>query len=106
MSTIRFVLYAGCLAVLVACGEPSISQNLTWIAPVENDDGSQLTDLAGYRIYRNGEMILDVSDPSLLDVEIDGKSGDIVWLTAYNSYDVESYSSNEVTLLSPVVAEH
>jgi len=106
MNRIRFVLYVGCLAVLVACGEPSVSQNLAWVAPVENEDGSQLTDLAGYRIYRNGEMILDVSDPSLVDVEIDGKSGDIVWLTAYNSDGVESDSSNPVTLPSPVVAEH
>ncbi len=106
MNTIRFFLYAVCLAVLVACGEPSVSLNLAWVAPVENDDGSRLTSLAGYRIYRNGEMILDVSDPSLVGAEIDGRSGDTVWMTAYDAKGTESEPSNEVTLRRPVVADH
>ncbi len=101
MNTIRLALYVGCLGILVACGggdDPSVRQSFAWVAPVEYEDGSPLTDLAGYRMYRNGEMILDVIDPSLAGAEIDGESGDIVWLTAYNSDGVESDSSNAVTI--------
>ena len=96
----RSVLYVGCLGILVACGEggePSVRQSLDWVAPVEYEDGSQLTDLAGFRIYRNGEMVLDVSDPSRVGVEIAGESGDSVWLTAYDAYGAESMPSNEIT---------
>ena len=110
MNTIRSVLYVGCLGILVACGgggEPLVRQSLTWVAPVEYEDGSQLTDLAGFRIYRNGEMVLDISDPSRVGVEIDGELGDLVWLTAYDAYGAESKRSNEITLpYYAVVAEH
>ena len=106
MNTIRFVPYAGYLAFLVACGGPSVSQNLTWVAPVEYEDGSQLTNLAGYRMYRNGELVLDVSDPSRVEAEIRGEPGDIVFLTAYDANDVESKPSNEVAFPDLVAAEH
>ncbi len=54
MNTIRSVLYVGCLGILVACGgsgEPSVRQSLTGVAPVEYEDGSQLTHLAGFRVW-------------------------------------------------------
>ncbi len=110
MNTKRFVLYVGCLGILVACGgsgEPSVRQSLNWVAPVEYENGSQLTELAGFRVYRNGEMVLDISDPISVGVEIDGKLGDIVWLTAYDANGAESRPSNEITLpYYAVAAEH
>ncbi len=48
--------------------EPSVRQSLAWVAPVEYEDGSKLTDLAGFRVYRNGEMVLDLSDPNRVGV--------------------------------------
>ena len=101
MNTIRSVLFVGSLGILMACvgsGETSVRQNVTWVAPVEYEDGSQLTDLAGFRVYRNGEMVLDISDPSRVGTEIDGESGDIVWLTAYDANGAESRPSNEIKL--------
>ena len=78
--------------------EPSVRQSLAWVAPVEYEDGSKLTDLAGFRVYRNGEMILDLSDPDRVGVELDGESGDIIWVTAYDVNGVESMPSNEIAL--------
>ncbi len=98
--TIRFTLYVGCLGILVACledAEPSVRQSLAWVAPAEYEDGSKLTDLAGFRVYRNGEMVLDLSDPNRVGVEFDGESGDVIWVTAYDANGAESMPSNDIT---------
>ena len=71
---------------------------LTWIAPAEYEDGSPLWNLAGFRIYRNGEMILDVDEPSRGWAKVDGKSGDIVWITAYDALGTESRPSDIAAL--------
>ena len=44
---------------------PGGTASLTWTAPTENEDGSLLTDLAGYRVY------LDLSEPVVL-AEVNG----------------------------------
>ena len=67
------LIFAGC----VEGDEPSGRYTLTWIAPIEYEDGSPFWELAGVRIYRNREIVLDVSDPSRVWAEINGESGDI-----------------------------
>ncbi len=87
------IIFAGC-----AEGDAAAGYTLTWIAPIEYEDGSPLWNLAGVRIYRNGAMVLDVSDPSRVWAEIDGESGDIVWITAYDARGAESGPSDNITL--------
>jgi hypothetical protein len=44
---------------------PSCSITLTWLAPTTNEDGSPCTDLAGYRIYRDGNLVAQLA-PDIL----------------------------------------
>jgi hypothetical protein len=95
------------LGLLVGCQpsrpppEPIV---IGWVAPEENEDGSQLTDLAGYRLYwgqssggpyphsadlGNGIVVIDELD--------DGR-----WyfvMTAINADSTESRFSNEMDIL-------
>jgi hypothetical protein len=76
---------------------------LSWIAPFENVDGTQLTDLAGYRIYYGLEMgvyteVIDVPDPTTLSYTIDNLPPNLYYVVA-TSYDVgntESAYSNVI----------
>jgi len=81
--------------LLTACGgcgdvDPSIESaespaeraatgtyTLSWVAPVEYEDGSPLWGLAGTRIYANEEVALDLNDPAAVSAEIYGKPG--IW---------------------------
>lgn len=76
--------------------------SLNWIAPTANVDGSQLTDLAGYRIYygqisREYTDIIDLANPTATSIDIALPSGDYhVAMTALDREDNESAYSNEV----------
>ena len=75
-----------------------VRHTFSWIPPTEYEDGSPLWDLAGFRIYANEELVLDLIDPTVGWAEIHGEPGDIVWMTAYDTSGAESQSSNKVTL--------
>jgi hypothetical protein len=75
---------------------------LSWVAPTENVDGSELTDLAGYRIYygdesRNYSGMVDLTNASATSHTLTLASGDyFVAMTAYDAEGNESAYSNEV----------
>ena len=80
------------------------SVTLHWTAPVENDDGTVLTDLTGYKIrygtdQNNLQTVLNITNIGLADYVIDnlptGKTYYFV-ITAYNSNNTESKYSNTV----------
>jgi hypothetical protein len=76
---------------------------LSWAAPTQNDDGSVLTDLAGFRI-RYGETsgeystVISLTNPGLASYYIEGLVPSTYYfvISAYNSEGTESNYSNEV----------
>ena len=83
----------------------SQSYTLSWIPPTENEDGSTLTDLAGYRIYYGmvrGEytetVVLDA--PGLTSYVLDGLAPGQYYLvmTAINEGAMESRYTGEVSV--------
>ena len=80
------------------------SVTLTWLPPTENEDGSALTDLAGYKIRYgqssgNYTKTVTVADPGVSSWQIDNLvSGTYYFvISAYNSSGVESSYSNEAS---------
>ncbi len=85
-----------------------ITQNgtalLSWNAPTSNEDGTALNDLAGYKIYYgtapgNYTETIDVKDPALSSYQINNLTS-ATWyfvMTAYNSANIESTYSTEVS---------
>ena len=77
---------------------------LSWEAPTQNTDGSQLTDLAGYRIYYgvdsgNLSNVIEISNPSVSTYVVEGLTPDI-WhfaSTALNDQGQESDFSSQVS---------
>jgi hypothetical protein len=75
---------------------------LSWVAPTENVDGSELTDLSGYRIYygqqsRDYSEVVEVTDAAVTSQDVDVISGDYyVAMTALDADGNESGYSNEV----------
>ena len=75
---------------------------LSWVAPSENVDGSQLTDLAGYRIYyglssRSYSDMVELVDPGMTSHTLSLASGDyFMAMTALDGEGNESGYSNEV----------
>jgi hypothetical protein len=80
--------------------------DLSWQAPVENVDGSVVTDLAGFRVYS------DTATGFVLEADIDSSDARSVLLakppgvyefvmTAYNTNGEESAYSGAVTKSSP-----
>jgi len=78
---------------------------LSWTAPTENTNGSELTDLSGYKIYYGtssgnycNSITLLISDSVLLSylVEDLANSGWYFVMTAFNSLGIESDYSEEV----------
>jgi len=71
---------------------------LSWYSPIEYVDGTPLWNLAGFRVYANGQMISDITDRGAVTVKIYADSGDVVWITAYDAAGAESAPSNKETL--------
>ncbi len=75
---------------------------LSWMAPTENVDGSQLTDLGGYRIYygeasRSYSSMVELTDASATSHTLSLATGDYyVAMTAVDADGNESAYSNEV----------
>ncbi len=76
--------------------EGSIDGNtitLNWTAPTTNEDGSELTDLAGYVVYRNGVVLDEVAaDVVTYNDELgEDVSGILIyWVTAVDEVPLES----------------
>lgn len=76
--------------------------SLSWEAPTRNADGSELDDLAGYRIYvgersRTYDQTTDLPNPTATNAQITLPSGDYhVAMTALDREGNESAYSNEV----------
>ena len=80
---------------------------LSWVAPEENVDGSNLTDLAGYRIYygtesRSYSEVIDVPDPATTTHAFTASSGDYyITMTALDAEGNESAYANEIMRTIP-----
>jgi hypothetical protein len=66
---------------------------LSWVAPTQNSDGSQLTNLAGYNIYYGTDssaltQTIQVSNPAALGYVVTGLAKGTTWY-----FEVTSYSS-------------
>ena len=82
-------------------GTGSVSLSLT--APTENEDGSPLTNLAGFRLYYGKETgtyteTIDIDDPGVNLYVIDNLTPDTYFFTAtaYNTDGIESSFSAEI----------
>ena len=80
------------------------SVTLGWVAPTENNNGSPITDLAGYKIHygvtsQDYTKVVAVSNPSLSRYVLDSlESGTYFFaITAYNSKGIESTLSGEIS---------
>jgi hypothetical protein len=95
---VRAVLATAAAGVLVACGTSETgSVMLRWMAPTENEDGTSLRNLAGYRIYwrESGEPVerlVVITDPGATSYEIVGLANGRwhVGVAAFTDDDLES----------------
>jgi hypothetical protein len=76
--------------------------SLSWTAPATNDDGSALTDLAGYKVYYGtapGSYSKSFTVTPGTTYTITGLAPGTYYIavTAYNTTGMESEYSNEVT---------
>ena len=87
-----------------AAGGGKGTANLSWVAPTQRDDGSQLVDLAGYKVYygqTSGRytQVRDLADPTTTRASI--TELDLgAWFFAISVYDragLESQRSAEVS---------
>lgn len=85
----------------------SASVTLSWTPPTQNDDGSTLNDLAGYKIYYGSapgqyEEQLRVDNPSISTYVVGDLSPTTYYFaaTAYNSRGLESDFTNEIAVLA------
>ena len=84
-----------------------------WTPATQNEDGTQLTDLAGFNLYlydyvREGDsaervLIETINDPSVTTrtMNLEGYRDWYVSITAFNKAGIESAHSNGVELVSP-----
>lgn len=82
---------------------------LTWIAPTQNEDGTPLTDLDGYLLYRgpsSGDYTesIDVGDVTAFEWTFDAPEGSRWYynVTAYDLSRNESVYNGEVDVPFPV----
>ncbi len=80
------------------------SVTLSWEVPTENNDGTPLANLKGYKIYYGDApgalpQVVDVGNASLTRYEVDGLSSGTYYfaIAAYNAMGVESSLSAEIS---------
>ena len=78
------------------------SATLTWTPPTQNNDGTPLTDLAGFKIYYgtspgNYPNSIRIDNPGIATYVVDNLTPTTYYFvsTAFNSSDIESMFSNE-----------
>ena len=74
---------------------------LNWTAPITNEDGSVLTDLAGYKLYYGTQpgqysQVITVGDYTSAEIGDLGFGTYYLTVTAYDIYGNESGFSNEI----------
>jgi len=86
-------------------GPATSSATLSWTVPSQNDDGSPLTDLAGYRIYYgmdSGDLNqrLDITSPATTSIEIAALSSGVWYftMTSVNGAGTESLRTGAATI--------
>jgi hypothetical protein len=89
--------------------DPAVSNcdsiTLSWTSPIQNMDGSELTDLAGYKIYF-GEYsniytdVIDIGNSTCFKAYIQSQSQSCFSITAYDTLGNESEYSNEACYLT------
>ena len=84
------------------------SVTLDWTAPTLNEDGSALTDLAGYRLYwgtaaGSYTQSVTINNPSVLTYTVDNLSPDTYYfvVTAFDAAGTESRYSGMATRVVP-----
>ncbi len=106
-------LAAGLFLALASSTASSAEVTLTWTAPTQNEDGTPLTDLAGYNIYygcsASGDypQTLSVPDPNATSVVVTGlpNATECYFVaTAYNVPGEESQYSGEATVTTQPAA--
>ncbi len=87
----------------ITCDWLDVSATLTWTAPTQNTDGTDLTDLAGFKVYwgttQGGpyDDQVDINDPGVTTWVVSPLASG-AWFfvaTAYNAIGTESDVSNE-----------
>lgn len=78
------------------------SATLSWDAPATNADGTELTDLAGYKVYYgtspgNYATVIDVEDVTTYTINDLSPATYYFTVTAYDEIGNESDYSNEVS---------
>jgi len=86
-------------------GPATGSASLSWTVPSQNDDGSPLTDLAGYRIYygvASGDLNqrLDITSPATTSIEIPSLSSGTWYfaMASVNAAGTESVRTGAVMI--------
>jgi len=95
---------AGSPAATVISSNPgSGSATLSWVTPLEREDGSALVNLAGFRIYFGKysgqyDRMIVLDNPGLSLYVVEGLDQDTYFfvMTAYAANGAESLYSNEV----------
>lgn len=94
----------GLLLLLSPVALLAAEATLSWTPPTQNEDGSPLTDLAGYKIYYGTatgvytQGPIDIANPATVTYVVSGLANDTTYhfvATAYNTSGVESAYSNE-----------
>jgi hypothetical protein len=80
------------------------SATLSWTPPTQNEDGTTLTDLAGYKIYYgdepgNYQTTIQIDNPGVVTYVVENLTPDTYYFvaTAFNAQGVESGFSGEAT---------
>ena len=78
---------------------------LAWTAPTQNQGGSPLTDLAGYKVYKDDVEIADVTTESYewLSFPLEHGAVGVFYVTAYDEAGNESAPSDTLTLTADLV---
>ena len=77
---------------------------LGWIAPTQNNNGTPITDLAGYKIHygtasQDYTQVVSITNPSLSRYVLDSLASGTYYfaISSYNSQGLESPLSGEIT---------
>jgi hypothetical protein len=88
----------------IEVGSATGSVTLSWTPPTENEDGSPLMDLAGYRIYWQNALgtetrTIKIDNPGLSMIVIDDLAAGTYEfaMTSFNADGIESSRSNTIT---------
>jgi len=87
---------------------PSVAAELNWTVPTRNEDGTALTDLAGYRVRYGSSpdalnVVLDVADARSTSLAIEGLATGIWYfsIASYTSAGIESQQTGTVNVTTP-----